>query len=396
MSPPVPQTSRKGGNGFLFFFSIPAALIGLAFCYLVISTLFEAHQISSWPMVDGMVTETTLQKSSGKSSTERVTATYTYTYNGTTYIGDRVSLHTGSDNIGTFHGDTYAQLKLSKERGAPIQVYVNPEHPEQSILFPTIRWGVVGLYSLMGTLFGLVGFGMLYAVWYSKKSTGSTTQLASQYPSHPWMHKQEWRENKILSLSSTNALVIIGLALFWNLISLPILFIAPEELAKGNYWILIALLFPCIGVILIYVAVVAYIRAARFRDTYLTLDTIPVVPGKTIKGRIITSSELLAAQEATIKITCQCKRRERRGSKVETVISTHYSAESTVIPTRATTAHNQGMLVFQLQIPEDQPATDTGPLEVRYNWYVYAAAKLPGADFSAQFEIPVFISKQLQ
>ena len=48
----------------------------------------------------------------GRSSrTQSTTANYEYEFAGRKYLGDRVSLHSGSDNVGTFQRDVYNELE---------------------------------------------------------------------------------------------------------------------------------------------------------------------------------------------------------------------------------------------------------------------------------------------
>ena len=55
-------------------------------------------------------------------------------------------------------------------------------------------------------------------------------------------------------INKMRTLFMWGFAILWNAISTPLLFQFGEELEKGNYAILIGLLFPMVGIYLVYKA----------------------------------------------------------------------------------------------------------------------------------------------
>src|SRR5208282_184574 len=71
----------------------------------------------------------------------------------------------------------------------------------------------------------------------------------------PWLNRADWAAGRVASGARKGVLLIWIFTLFWNAISAPVVFIGlPVELHKGNYAILIALLFPIVGVGMIFYA----------------------------------------------------------------------------------------------------------------------------------------------
>ena len=89
-----------------------------------------------------------------------MTAEYAYQYGGKQYTGRRVSLY-GSDNVGSFQQDVYRQLSEYRKSGRPFRCYVDPQQPDESILFRDLRWEMIGFQSIFALVFGGVGFGLL-------------------------------------------------------------------------------------------------------------------------------------------------------------------------------------------------------------------------------------------
>ena len=108
---------------------------------------------------------------------------------------------------------------------------------------------------------------------------------------------------------------MIGTALFatiWNLISAPALFFVPSELADGNRWAWVALLFPAVGLVLAGWAVLAFLRWRKFGDATFELSTNPGVLGGYLEGRIDTS--LRHALQEGVDLTLSCVRTVTSGS----------------------------------------------------------------------------------
>ena len=67
-------------------------------------------------------------------------ATYTYTWEGEEYTSESVFF---DEMVGVrrmyYHG-LNRELMTDRERGQPLQIWVNPNAPRQSVLFRLIRW----------------------------------------------------------------------------------------------------------------------------------------------------------------------------------------------------------------------------------------------------------------
>ena len=90
-------------------------------------------------------------------TTYRVNARYAYEFAGTAYTSGQLDFLPGSDNLGSYHHDTYEKLKQVKDRGEEVTCYVNPEAPAEAVLFREIRWGLVFFLLAMGLLFACIG-----------------------------------------------------------------------------------------------------------------------------------------------------------------------------------------------------------------------------------------------
>ena len=158
------KTNGKSGKGlaWLALFSLPFACVGVGMAVMLAWTLTDYLAMRAWEEVPAVIVEAKLEASRGDGSTTyRAAAEYVYTYNGRQYAGSRVSLHRGSDNIGSFQQDAHRELSEHKRSREPFRCYVDSEDPKESILYRRLRWEMVGFYTLFVLVFGGVGFGLL-------------------------------------------------------------------------------------------------------------------------------------------------------------------------------------------------------------------------------------------
>lgn len=241
-----------------------------------------------------------------------------------------------------------------------------------------------GLFlGMFGLVFSGVGFGLMAAAVYGARNSKKQQALQQSHPDEPWRWRTDWAEGRIEAGTRAAVLFPWIFALFWNGVSSGVWFVLPRELARGNRLVLIALLFPLIGVGLLIWAVRATIRFRRFGKSFFELASTPVPIGGQIAGLISTQHPLEDAE--SVKLRLACVRREQSGdSTTEHLL---WEDEKTL---EADAIRTTGGIPVFFNIPADaQPASPTLSLP-RVIWRLQASAKVPGVDYAAQFELPVF------
>ena len=85
--------------------------------YLIGAAFLDWAAMRSWEEVPAELISVNLRLSqSSDSNSAQAQATYRYQYGGRAFTGSRVSLHRGSDSVGSFQKDTYREL--SSHRGS--------------------------------------------------------------------------------------------------------------------------------------------------------------------------------------------------------------------------------------------------------------------------------------
>ena len=115
--------------------------------------------------------------------------------------------------------------------------------------------------------------------------------------------------------SSNRAIAFAALlfAGFWNLITFPLAaFIVPQGLRDGQTAVLLALLFPAVGLGLAAWAVVAVVRWRKYGDSLFEMASVPGVLGGPLAGVIRTKARL--RPEDGVNLTLNCIRRWSTGT----------------------------------------------------------------------------------
>ncbi|MFC1684250.1 DUF3592 domain-containing protein [Pseudomonadota bacterium] len=364
-------SKKIGGTILGLFFLLPA--IGFLF-FSILPNLYDWARMSGWQQVDAQLISSNLESHRGDDSTTyKVVGEYRYLFAGREFRGRRIGISGGSDNIGDWHQETHRALHRR-----PFRVWVNPGDPSEAVFDPGLRWELLGFKSIFILVFGMVGGGIIWVMGRSTPDAPTGVPL--------WQWDPRWRENRIRS----NAKAVVGaswfFAIIWNAISAPAAFAVPGELAKGNHLILVALLFPLVGMGLLAYAVKSTLAWRRFGKSYLSLNPFPGSIGGDVGGTV----ELALAREPDshfkAELTCQHVYTTRSGNKRETRRSVVWQDEQ---PVELEPGMRGSRVRFCFNTPEDLPSSTEASSDY-HEWSLRLVGDLPGVDLDRTFDIPVF------
>lgn len=371
--------NKKSHNGriALLLFSLPFALVGLGTLVLaVIPNLYDWARMQSWQPVEATLLSADIKYGDADGTTTyNVVASYNYLYNGQRYQGSRIGISEKGDNIGDWQQRTFGEIQKMR----PLRVWVNPNNPSESIYDRNLRWEKLGFYMIFVLLFGGFGGGM---GWFALRKA---EEIDDSVPL--WQGTTAWRDNQIRSSAKASLWVMWGFAFFWNLLSLPILFIFPKEWAKGNHLIAIGLLFPLIGLWLIIHAINKRREWRHFGPALLRLDPFPGSIGGDVGGTIDISRRLPSDAVIEVVLSCVHVNERRSGSDRET--------DRTIVWQDRQSVHSEprakgSVIKFCFAVPEALPLSSKMELPSYHEWRVELQCKLPGIDLERDYTIPVF------
>ena len=245
---------------------------------------------------------------------------------------------------------------------------------------------------LFGLVFGGVGLGIILMALKGNKSSQQVDEQKSRHPDKPWLWRKDWASGLIQDSNRSSLSYTWFFAVSWNLISAPLsLMVLPREVLQNrNYPALFGLLFPLVGAGLLIWAIRATLRWKKFGTSVLELETLPGVIGSHLKGLLQTRTALLPEEGLSLKLTC-INRTVSGSGKNRSVNEKILWRERQVISKYRIEARVQGSFIpFTFEIPYHAKETDRTNMDNSILWFVDAAASVPGVDYGAQFEVPLF------
>ncbi|MBT8103420.1 MAG: DUF3592 domain-containing protein [Gammaproteobacteria bacterium] len=374
------------GKIVVTLFALPFFAVGVWMLWSISNTLFDAWRMQDWAAVEASLIRGGYESNSGSDSdTYEAYAEYSYSYGGERYVGDRVSLSRGGDNIGGYQQETGRRLQSKAASGSKILVYVDPGAPHDSIIDRRVRWGLIGFKSIFVCVFGGFGLGLLIFVW---RAAPEKDASRSEYKNSPWLLNENWQTATIRSSSKTAMWGAWAFAAFWNLISAALPFLVYEEVTrKENYLALIGLLFPLVGLGLLVWAIRRTLEWRRFGAAPVTLDPFPGSIGGHVGGTIDLNMPFdpAARFQLTLNnlhsyVSGSGKSRSRKEDAIwqDTLVA---HAEPGASGTR---------LLFRFDVPEGLDASDAEQGGSYHVWRLNLNAELNGTDLDRDYDIPVY------
>jgi hypothetical protein len=415
---------------------IPSVLFGLLFAsgggFIFLET--------SWPMwqnwqraQDWRPASARLLSVSGADNDTR--ADYRYDFAGQSYQATVVGVSEFKDNIGSYHQDMQAYLREVQRNGGILPIWVNPASPSQAVIDRDMRWGLFALTSGFCSIFLLIGLGVIVVSLRSSSQVGSRSrptywqmrktwqqaqkdsvvklgfvefcqqhyaELETQgedksdnVTASEWQSRKGWESSQIYSNAGRGVRFFWIFAVAWNAISTPILFILPEELHKNNYAALIAVLFPAVGLLLIYKAIKRSLEYRHFGKVIYRMDPYPGGIGGHVGGHIqVRNLDFRRASEAKtlmVKLECVYSYVSGSGDSRSRRESIKWAEQGKPKIDNALEGTN---LAFRFDIPAGLPPADVEQSGAYHFWRLGISAEIPGIDLDRSYNIPVFATSE--
>jgi len=370
----------------LSLFALPFFGTGVWMLWAVGSSVVDVVQMQGWVQAEAQLQRGGYETHRGDDTdTYEAYAVYSYTYQGQTYVADRVSIDGGSDNIGSYQQDLGSNLSDAHSRGEAILVYVDPNDPSAAIIDRGIRWGMIGFKSIFLFVFGGVGLGLLIYAWRAPREKDKSDP---RFRDSPWLMDDDWQSATIRSNSKASMVGVWAFAALWNLISAPLPFVMYDEVVnKKNYIALIALLFTAVGIWLLVWAIRRTLEWRRFGATPVTLDPFPGSIDGHVGGTIELGLPFDPANDFQLTLTNIHSYVSGSGKNRSRNEKAHWQD---AIVAHAEPGSKGTRLSFRFDIPGGLRESDTDHDDSYYLWRLNVNAELDGTDIDRSYEIPVY------
>lgn len=219
------KAKLKTAAGALLFAAIFGA-VGVFASWVIVGSLWDAHRAREWVLTSATV-----------DFWDSTAVAYHYRIGDREYKGDRLGAMVigGKDGIDSWHDDMDAMLTAAKNDKKPVMVRVNPDNPAESMVNADMRWQPLVFFVPFALGFGGVGVGALWMLFRTfVPARGKSSGLATT-----WFF-----------------------AIMWNAIAMPIAFLFVPRIIADEEWVgLFVLIFPLIGVLLLWGALYATWKA---------------------------------------------------------------------------------------------------------------------------------------
>jgi hypothetical protein len=234
-----------------------------------------------------------------------------------------------------------------------------------------------------GSAFLIVGLAVIFAAIVFSRVTVEAYELRRRYPDQPWMWRRDWAANAINDRGGFSLGALWLFAIIWNLISSPLLFVFPWREVRDSPVVVLPFLFPTIGVVLLVVVLYQSAQRMKYGASICHIDRMPIVPGRTFHGELETRVREAPPSGFDLRITCV-----RRVSSGKSTNETILWEESQKV--LATPSYEGAHVPFSFAIPADAEPMQTALGSARIAWRLQVSAEVPGVDYSANFDLPVF------
>lgn len=251
------------------------------------------------------------------------------------------------------------------------------------------RWTTAAVFGLLGVVFASIGAAMHFTF---RKQAARQKRLAerqAEWPEEPWRWREDWADGPITDTMRQQMIASWFFAILWNAIALPSTVLGIREaLRTGETVIWFVTIFGVVGLGLLASAILQTMRYRRYGVSALELETFPGFLGGTLAGRIRASMDL--HEVPRIPITLRCIRQEVTGT------GKHRSTRETVLfedqidVVRTYREGHSTLVHFAFRLPADAQPSTALPAADQIIWRLEAHAEVPGVDYHAIFEVPVF------
>jgi len=383
---PRRKTGRIGAL-WLALFGLPFLLIGLGVWLVgMLPTAYDAVRMRDWQPVTAELQSASLERRRGskQSVTYIAHARYAYEFGGVRYQGERVAINGTADNVGQFWIDLGRQLERAHRQGQPVTAWVNPQAPHEAVLDRSLRWSLMAFMGSFGLLFTGVGAGLLAAAVHAHRKASAPPHPDAS--TRPWLSHAAWATGTIPSRTQAEGWVLLAAGVIFSLVGTAASVAALPSALKGETLVWVVLLFPLVGLLMLWQALGHWRRMRRYGHPTLVIDPHPAPLGGQAGMRLVLPVVHQAGLRFDYAVSALDRRTTGSGKNRRTQERLDWETEgqARVAPTI------EGVRLQWSALLPAHLGCSALPDENGRVWQVSVTGHGPVADFKTHFEIPVF------
>jgi hypothetical protein len=241
----------------------------------------------------------------------------------------------------------------------------------------------VGLLSEAAVCGGLIA---LFLGIRAKKEAIKTSAAWRESDEDPWLKRADWATGRIVTSSRKAVWLLWVLVIFWFVVSAVISLVvaAPQTVRYG----LIALILATWLAVFLF-AVRTSSAWRRFGRSIFKIDALPAALGGTLQGQILLAGKSRPAHGWHVALTCIRRSTTGPSNNLRTTEKILWRDEKWLRADLPQSDAKVTAIPVFFQLPADKPES-TPAMGDGTHWRLEGWAQLPGPDFAAAFEVPVF------
>jgi hypothetical protein len=248
------------------------------------------------------------------------------------------------------------------------------------------RQKATGLLSAAVVCGGLIA--LIFGI--SAKKHALKTSAAKTDGEKPWLKRKDWADGRIVSSSRKAVLLLWIFIAFWCAASAVIsLVVVPPQLHQGNHAALIALIFPIIGLVMIFFTLNTTLAWRKFGQSIFEMAAVPAASGGTLEGEIQVKTKLQPQHGLHLRLSCVRRTTTGSGNNRSTTETILWQDEKWMRADLPQTDLNATGIPIFFKLPDNLPESTSSSGD-GIHWKLEASATLRGPNFHAAFEVPVF------
>ena len=242
---------------------------------------------------------------------------------------------------------------------------------------------------LAGLAFTALGFSLIAFAQRAGRVSRKLQEAKDRYPAMPWMWRDDWAAGRVTDGNAGGSFSVWMFTLIWNLISWTLIaaLLSPFRANQLPSGALFVLLFPLIGIAMLLAAVRVELRRRRFGSSHCRV-VLPLRAGGDARLTVETQMREAPAQ-LLLKLTC-IRRIFKKSYHSQVMDHVLWQDDRTIEASEAMPGPEGMSFPATFRIPHDARQTSaTDPYDLTF-WRLEVSADVPGIDFAAFFELPVY------
>ena len=249
------------------------------------------------------------------------------------------------------------------------------------------------IVATIGSVFCFAAIGLIMPMQRIVTGAKERRKREDARPNEPWTWEPGWlEENGIPQSGRRNGRAMLFIGIMTTLVSLPAVLALQREMGRGNYGILVALVFPAIGIVLLSIAVTDVLRRRKYGLARFIPAAVPVAHGGELAGMVLVNRAVVPIRPGEMSLTCHRTTLTRHGNKRRQRDEIVSHQEREIVPADWVANMGESRVFVNLPVRGGVPTTMT-PLEIdhpTHEWRLRVQVPTAGADFVAEFVLPVF------